>query len=153
MPSPNQHVVRIATIDDLPALLDLYRQAGFGSGQAMTIEQARAMLARIQSYPDYRLYVVAQDGGQPLGTYVLLIMDNIAHDGRPLAIVEQVVVTRDQQRAGLGKLMMYHAMAEARKAGCYKLQLSSHTRFTNAHAFYDKLGFTRHGYSFYVDIT
>ena len=48
--------------------------------------------------------------------------------------------------------MMHHAMDEARKTGCYKLQLSSHTRFKDAHAFYDRLGFTRHGYSFYVDL-
>lgn len=118
----------------------------------MNLEGARAMLAHIQSYPDYRVYVVTQDDGPPLGTYVLLVMDNIAHDCRPLAIVEQVVVTRDQKGKGLGKFMMHHAMDEARKAGCYKLQLSSHTRFKDAHAFYDRLGFTRHGYSFYVDV-
>lgn len=47
---------------------------------------------------------------------------------------------------------MHHAMAEARAKHCYKLQLSSHTRFTQAHAFYDRLGFTRHGYSYYVDL-
>ena len=118
----------------------------------MDLERACAKLARIQSYPDYRLYVVIRDGGPPLGTYVLLVMDNIAHDGRPLAIVEQVVVTQEQKGKGLGKFMMQHAMDEARKVGCYKLQLSSHTRFKDAHAFYDRLGFIRHGYSFYVDL-
>ncbi len=152
MPPPSCHVIRNATAEDLPAVLDLYRQAGFGSGTAMGLDRARAMLSRIESYPDYRLYVVTEDGGPPLGTYVLLIMDNIAHDGRPLAIVEQVVVTQEQKGKGLGRLMMHHAMAEARNAGCYKLQLSSHTRFKEAHAFYDRLGFTRHGYSFYVDL-
>lgn len=151
MPPSTSRVVRTTTTDDLPALLDLYRQAGFGTG-AMDLDRARAMLARIESYPDYRIYVVTENGGAALGTYVLLIMDNIAHDGRPLAIVEQVVVTQEQKGKGLGKFMMHHAMDEARKTGCYKLQLSSHTRFKDAHAFYDRLGFTRHGYSFYVDL-
>lgn len=152
MPPSSCIAIRTATSADLPAILDLYRQAGFGTGSKMNLEGARAMLAHIQSYPDYRVYVVTQDDGPPLGTYVLLVMDNIAHDCRPLAIVEQVVVTRDQKGKGLGKFMMHHAMDEARKAGCYKLQLSSHTRFKDAHAFYDRLGFTRHGYSFYVDV-
>lgn len=152
MPTPTCHSIRTATAEDLPAILDLYRQAGFGSGTSMDLERASTMLGRIQSYPDYRLYVVTENGGPALGTYALLIMDNIAHDGRPLAIVEQVVVTAGCKRNGLGRLMMHHAMAEARKADCYKLQLSSHTRFKDAHAFYDGLGFIRHGYSFYVDI-
>ncbi len=151
MSSRTHHVIRTATAEDLPALLDLYRQAGFGT-DTMNIDRARDMLARIEAYPDYRIYVILDSDGSALGTYVLLIMDNIAHDGRPLAIVEQVVVTAEQKGKGLGKAMMQHAMEEARKVGCYKLQLSSHTRFKDAHAFYDKLGFTRHGYSFYVDV-
>ena len=152
MGTQNGIVIRQAADEDLPALLGLYREAGFGTGTVVDVPAARALLERIRTYPDYRLYVATLDGGPPVGTYVLLIMDNIAHDGRPLAIVEQVVVAREQQGKGLGKAMMHHAMAEARKANCYKLQLSSHTRFHDAHAFYDKLGFTRHGYSFYVDL-
>lgn len=151
MPPSTDHVIRTATAADLPAILDLYRQAGFGAGN-MDLDHARAKLARIQAYPDYRLYLVSESDGPPLGTYVLLIMDNIAHDGRPLAVVEQVVVTAQRKGEGLGRLMMHHAMDQARKTGCYKLQLSSHTRFKDAHAFYDRLGFTRHGYSFYVDL-
>lgn len=152
MPPPPDRTIRTVTPGDLPAVLDLYRQAGFGNGETMNIERAQALLSRIEAYPDYRLYVVVEATNQPIGTYALLIMDNIAHNGRPLAVVEQVVVTSARQGEGLGRFMMHHAMNEARAAGCYKLQLSSHTRFHDAHAFYDSLGFTRHGYSFYVDL-
>ena len=38
--------------------------------------------------------------------------------------------------------------AECRAAGCYKLTLSSNIARQGAHAFYDSLGFERHGYSF-----
>ncbi len=144
--------IRTAIDADLAAILELYREAGFGSGTEMDLEHARALLRRIESYPDYRLYVIAAPHETPVATYALLVMDNIAHDGCPLAVVEQVVVSRSQQGKGLGTYMMHHAMDEARRAGCYKLQLSSHARFKGAHAFYDKLGFTRHGYSFYVDL-
>ncbi len=152
MTAKRQLSIRTATETDLPAVLDLYGEAGFGGGHRMDVERARVLLARIAAYPDYRLYVVTEGDGRPVATYALLIMDNIAHDGRPLAIVEQVVVTRAHQGEGLGTFMMHHAMNEARAKDCYKLGLSSHTRFERAHAFYDKLGFKRHGYSFYVDL-
>lgn len=145
-------LIRTAADDDLPALLDLYEQAGLGQGAHMDLARAQSLLARIRAYPDYRIFVTTEGNRAPIGTYALLIMDNIAHDGRPLAVVEQVVVSRERRGNGIGSHMMRHAMEEARRAGCYKLQLSSHTRFERAHAFYDKLGFTRHGYSFYVDL-
>jgi hypothetical protein len=46
--------------------------------------------------------------------------------------------------------MMEHARALCRAAGCYKMALSSNLTRERAHAFYDSLGFARHGYSFQV---
>lgn len=54
---------------------------------------------------------------------------------------------------GLGTQLMHHAMEEARTQGCYKLALSSNVKREKAHDFYDNLGFTRHGYSFVVDLS
>jgi len=48
--------------------------------------------------------------------------------------------------------MMHHAMAFAREAGCYKLVLSSNQKRERAHAFYESLGFQRHGFSFSIEI-
>jgi len=48
--------------------------------------------------------------------------------------------------------MMRHALAEARDKGCYKAALSTNARRERAHAFYESLGFRRHGYSFLVDL-
>jgi len=47
---------------------------------------------------------------------------------------------------------MNHAMTQARAVGCYKLTLSSNLRRTEAHAFYDALGFERHVYSFLIPL-
>jgi hypothetical protein len=35
-----------------------------------------------------------------------------------------------------------------RKHGCYKIVISSNFKRPKAHAFYESLGFKRHGYSF-----
>ncbi len=36
------------------------------------------------------------------------------------------------------------------EAGCYKMSLSSNLKRAQAHAFYESIGFEKHGYSFWV---
>lgn len=145
-------VIRAASEADLPAILDLYAETGLDDGVRLTPQRASDIFTRLSGYPDYRILVVTGSDGKVVASYALLIMDNIAHVGAPLAVVEQVAVAANHRGAGHGTFMMRHAMAEAQARGCYKLALSSNVRFTEAHAFYDRLGFKRHGFSFLVDL-
>ena len=77
-------------------------------------------------------------------------MDNLGHLGAPSAIVEDVVVDPAQHGHGIGRAMMRFAIERAQQAGCYKLVLSSNAARERAHAFYESLGFERHGYSFRI---
>lgn len=142
-------VIRQAQPADLPAVLALYAQPGLDDGQTLSTEQAEAMLATFARYPSYRLFV-ACDGAQIVGTYALLVMHNFAHCGAPSAVVEDVVVDAARRSQGIGEAMMRHAMDLAAEAGCYKLALSSNVIRERAHAFYESIGFERHGYSFVV---
>jgi ribosomal protein S18 acetylase RimI-like enzyme len=144
--------IRPATQDDIPAILDLYAQTGLDDGLRLKPAQARDLFHRMAAYPYYRLFVVIEAEPHVTATYGLLIIDNLAHGGTPLAIVEHVAVSTDHQGQGLGQLMMHHAMTESRAHGCYKLALSSNVKRERAHEFYDRLGFVRHGYSFVVDL-
>ena len=54
--------------------------------------------------------------------------------------------------AGIGRAMMDFAREQSAKKACYKIVLSSNARRERAHAFYESLGFTRHGYSFRLDL-
>jgi GNAT superfamily N-acetyltransferase len=65
-------------------------------------------------------------------------------------VVEDVAVAPSRQGQGIGRAMMAHAIEECRKAGCYKLALSSNVKRAAAHKFYESLGFERHGYSYAV---
>ena len=141
--------IRKATVADLPAVLALYAQPGLDDGEALPIEQAQAMLAEFARYPNYHLFV-ACEGAEVVGTYALLVMHNLAHGGAPSAIAEDVVVTHQRRSQGIGRRLMAHAMAEAARAGCYKLALSSNGKRHAAHAFYEGLGFERHGLSFVI---
>jgi len=143
--------IRPATAADLPGVLALYAQPDMDNGKVMALEEAAQVWAQFSHYPNYRLYV-ACEGEAVMGTFALLVMHNLGHQGTPSAIVEDVVVHVAHQSQGLGRDMMHHAMALAREAGCYKLVLSSNQKRVRAHAFYESLGFQRHGFSFSIEI-
>lgn len=146
---PNAVTVREAGESDLAAVLALYAQPGLDDGQVLGIEEARRVFARFSLYPDYHLYVAVLDG-TVVGTFALLIMDNLAHLGTPSGVVEDVVVAAECRSQGIGRRMMEFARARCAERGCYKLALSSNLKRERAHQFYDDLGFDRHGYSFRI---
>lgn len=146
--------IREATPDDLPSVLALYAQPDMDKGRVLPLNEAQQLLAQFARYPDFHLYVACDDAqtGTVLGSFALLVMHNLAHFGTPSAIVEDVVVSPEQQRRGIGRQMMAWALERARQAGCYKLVLSSNQKRERAHAFYESLGFQRHGFSFHIEI-
>lgn len=139
--------LRAALAPDLPEVLRLYAQPDIDDGNILALADAKRIWARMASYPNYKLYVAVQ-GAQVVGTFALLIMDNLGHLGTPSAVVEDVAVDPAWQGQGIGQTMMRHAMALAAASGCYKLALSSNLKREKAHAFYDSLDFERHGHSF-----
>jgi GNAT superfamily N-acetyltransferase len=145
--------VRLATVEDLPEVLRLYRESGLDREPGVTLADAEQWFQRMQQYPDYTLWIATlkELDDRPVGTFALLIMDNLVHHGSPSGIVEGVAVDPEFQGKGIGRQMMQVAMAQCQAAGCYKLSLSTNLRRKDAHAFYESLGFQKHGYSFLVD--
>jgi GNAT superfamily N-acetyltransferase len=142
---------RVAIQSDLNYILDLYAQPDFDAGRVLALDQAITIFKRFQLYPDYQLYV-AEVGNTIVGSFALLIMDNLGHLGSPSAILEDVVVAPTHQSMGLGSAMLRYAFGLARNKSCYKIFLSSNMRRTRAHDFYHDLGFKQHGYSFFIDL-
>ena len=143
--------VRKASAADIPGVLAPYAQPDLDDGKVLSVDQAVALFERFARYPDYTLYVAELDH-EIVGTFALLVMDNLGHLGAPSGIVEDVVVAPARQGNGIGATMMRFARECCRQKGCYKLVLSSNAKRTRAHAFYESLGFERHGYSFRVDL-
>ena len=142
--------IRDARRGDLPVLLELYSQLA-PQDAPLGLEAAGRIWDRIASYPCYRVRLAERDG-IAIGTYSLLAMDNLAHGGAGTAILENVVVREGLRGNGTGKTMLLDAAELAREAGCYKLALSSGLARTAAHAFYEGLGYRRHGHSYYLPL-
>lgn len=142
---------RAASKADLPDVLRLYAQPDLDDGKVLPISDAETIFERMSRYPSYRLYVAVR-AGRIVGTFALLIMDNLAHSGTPSAVIEDVAVDPASHGHGIGRAMMHYVLREASDKGCYKLVLSSNLKRERAHAFYESLGLERHGYSFRVDV-
>jgi len=141
--------IRDAADGDLTEILRLLAESGIDGGHSFTLEEARAHLGRIRLSHGFRLLVALVDG-EIAGTYSLYVIGKLGKRGMPAGVVEDVAVAPARQGQGIGRAMMEHALEECRKAGCYKLALSSNVKRAGAHRFYESLGFERHGYSFAV---
>lgn len=151
MPPPMTVHIRAAAERDLPAILHLYAQPAIDAGDILAIEDAKGIFERMRTYPDYTLYVAVVEQSV-VGTFALLIMDNLGHLGVPSGIVEDVAVAPPWQGQGIGTAMMRFAMRQCRDKKCYKLMLSANVKRHAAHRFYAALGFRKHGYSFVIDL-
>ena len=101
---------------------------------------------------DGRFVLLAEVAGEVVGTADLLIVANLTHGLRPWAIVEHVVVAAHARRRGIGGALLADAVAKARAAGCYKVQLLSRKERSDAHRFYRAVGFepTAEGFRRYL---
>jgi ribosomal protein S18 acetylase RimI-like enzyme len=148
----NDVSIRAATEQDIPSIINLYREAQIDGENGFTAEEARAHFVFLERYPYFRVFV-ALVGQAVAGTYELVILDNMAKRGRRSGVVEDVAVHPDHQGHGVGRAMMEHALKQCRLADCYKVTLSSNLKREGAHFFYDSLGFVRHGYSFQIALS
>ncbi len=147
----NHTEIRPLHHDDLPALLRLFAQPDMDGDQVLPESGAREVLDRIARTPGHRIYV-AEINGEIVGTFTLIFVRHLSHGGGCSGVIEDVVVRSDRQGEGIGRAMMEYAAGLAREAGCYKLVLSSGLHRPGAHAFYEGLGYERHGVSFLLRI-
>ena len=140
---------RKANKKDLPEVLRLYAQPEMDDGDVLSLSAAEGLFEKFACYPDYKIYVAVYNE-QIIGSFALLIMDNLGHLGVPSAVIEDVVVDPKWQGKGVGKMMMREALKICNRKGCYKMVLSSDIKRHQAHVFYESLGFKRHGYSYHV---
>ena len=138
-------LIREALEAELPRVLTLLKE--LDEEAELSLEEARAIWKRMKQYPYYKAYV-ALKGMEIVGSFSLLICDNLGHGGVRFAVVDNVVVDPNYRGQGIGKKIMMKAMELARQNDCYKMMLSSNKSRVRAHEFYKKLGFEEHCISF-----
>jgi ribosomal protein S18 acetylase RimI-like enzyme len=133
--------IRAAEPRDLDRLLELYSllEGPYGKVRHPNGE-AHDLFTRVLLDPNQET-LVAEVYDEVAGTLVLAVLPNLAHGGAPYAVVENVVVDEEYRGEGVGRALVREAMRRARRAGAYKLALCSNAERTEAHGFYESLGF------------
>jgi len=146
--------VREARPDDFDALLRLLdgMDESMYAGRSDAGEpDVRSLYEAVLTDPDQRL-LLAEGGGRLVGTAHLMVL---RHFGRSLSlsgVVAGVVVDPAYRRAGVGAALMGAVAEAARRAGCYKLALTSNLARTGAHRFYGRLGWKRTHYGYSLEL-
>jgi ribosomal protein S18 acetylase RimI-like enzyme len=148
---PSEMKIRLATEADLPVILQLYAQRDM-EGRALSLEEALPLFREILTSDRQELFVAEGPDGQILGSFSLSYVQHLTHGGARSVSLGDIVVKSESQRLGVGTRMMTFAAQRARERGCYKLMLSSATRRLNAQAFYESVGYERHGISYLLSL-
>ena len=146
---------RTAHLPDLPAIIRLLAEDELGRSRE-TISSppdARyvAALEAIEADSNQRL-VVAVDGDQVIGTLQLSFIPGIARHGAWRGQIEAVRIAASYRSTGIGQQMFEWAIAECRAHGCQLVQLTTDKSRTDAHRFYDKLGFVASHEGYKLDL-
>ena len=138
--------MRPAERRDLPALIALYRDDALGrlreSDDPADDDAYEQGFDRVAADPSTCIYV-AERGGDIVGTFQLTITPGLSRRGMVRATIEAVRTRADLRGRGVGARMMEHALHEARRRGADVAQLTSDLSRSDAHRFYERLGFSR----------
>jgi GNAT superfamily N-acetyltransferase len=141
---PASLVIRRAARDDVGAILGLYADDPFGSGRDRLSSESLAeylvAFDEIDADPRSTIYL-AESTGRVVGTFQITVLRHLIHRGAKIAQIEAVHVAADHRRRRIGEAMMRFAIDLARQDGCGRMQLTSNKRRTDAHRFYERLGF------------
>lgn len=92
----------------------------------------------------------AQDGIE-VGRASVYFIHNDLHD-QPFALMEDVYVSEALRGQGLGSDLVRQVIKLAQNANCYKIIATSRESRPKVHMLYQRLGFTKHGVEFRIDL-
>ena len=147
----NTLLVRRAREEDLPALIALFASDEIGGHGDTTDAGAyddylRAFNA-IEASANEQLFV-AELGGEIAGTFQIMFNRTLTGRGGLSMIIEAVQTRGDLRGRGIGASMIEHAIGEAKRRSCRLVQLTSSMARSDAHRFYERLGFAKSHYGF-----
>ncbi|MEV7857846.1 GNAT family N-acetyltransferase [Streptomyces hirsutus] len=135
--------IRAAAAPDVSAIVDMLADDTLGAQRESPDDLGPylAALERLSTDPNQHL-VVAVHKGRVVGTLQLTIIPGLSRRGSTRSIIEGVRIHADERGSGLGTRLIEWAIGESRCQGCQLVQLTSDNTRTEAHQFYERLGFS-----------
>jgi GNAT superfamily N-acetyltransferase len=137
-------IFRRATEADVPAIIRLLADDMLGSSRETTgVESLRQYLDafRVVDADANQFLLVVDDGSGIVGTLQLTFIAGLARGGLKRGLVEAVRVASDRRGEKIGEAMFAWVLEKCRRESCGIVQLTTDKSRTDAHRFYDRLGF------------
>ncbi|MEU9994651.1 GNAT family N-acetyltransferase [Streptomyces sp. NPDC050848] len=134
--------IRPASTGDLPDIVAMLADDPLGAQRESPddLTPYTAAFERLARDPHQHL-VVAVRGATVVGTLQLTIIPGLSRRGSTRSIIEGVRIHAQERGSGLGTQLIEWAVEESRRQDCQLVQLTSDATRTDAHRFYERLGF------------
>jgi GNAT superfamily N-acetyltransferase len=136
--------IRRATLDDVPEIVRLLADDPLGSQrenyQNPLPQSYYAAFDEINQDPHNQL-VIAEVGSAIVGTLQLTFIPYLTYRGGKRAQIEAVRVDQQYRSCGIGSKLFEWAIIRAREEQCHMVQLTTNNTRSDAHRFYERLGF------------
>lgn len=133
--------IREAIQNDVLALCGLLKVLFSGEREFIAnVDIQKCALEMILGEPQSGKIFVAHNDGEIIGMVSLLFTISTALGGK-VALLEDMIIAPDFQGKGVGKRLLAHAIAEAKRLTCKRITLLSDTDNVKAHRFYEQFGF------------
>jgi GNAT superfamily N-acetyltransferase len=151
--------LRRASEDDLGAIMRLLSDDAISASRGDRADEAdtaayRSALTELIADTSNEILVVADGSDEPLATMQLTRIPGMARRGSTRLLIEAVRVRSDHRSSGIGSAMMRWVTETAAPAiDASLVQLTSDAARTDAHRFYERLGFvgSHRGFKFRVE--
>ena len=131
-----------ATASDIPELVALLADDDRGVGREGThLDPYLVAFAEIDRDPHQYLATVRDADGHLVGTLQLTLVPGLARGGTKRLQIEAVRIDRETRGTGLGTALFEWAHAYGKQHGATLAQLTSDTARTDAHRFYECIGY------------
>ncbi|MFG2599352.1 GNAT family N-acetyltransferase [Streptomyces sp. NPDC048462] len=134
--------IRTAGVDDLSEIVAMLADDPLGAERESPDDLTPYLAAfrRLAGDPNQHL-MVAVRADRIVGALQLTVIPGLSRRGSTRSVIEGVRVHGDERGSGLGTLLIRWAVDESRRQECQLVQLTSDASRTDAHRFYERLGF------------
>lgn len=137
-------VIREAKAEDLPAILAMLAEDTIPADRETDPADPRYRTAfdAIAADPN-QLLVAAEVDGRVVGTLQLSFLPGLSFRGAWRGQIEAVRIASDARGQGYGEQLIAWAVERCRERDCLLVQLTSSNSRTDAHRFYERLGWAK----------
>ncbi|WP_323814235.1 GNAT family N-acetyltransferase [Cellvibrio sp. NN19] len=129
--------IRRAIASDADAINKLYSQL-----TALSPPVVLAKRIDFVSTTDHTYLLVCESDTNVIATALVCLCQDVMYGDQPFAVVENVVVSGDYLRKGIGKQLMEYIESLCLEKNCSKIMLQTNNKNHGARDFYSALGYS-----------